>query len=162
MSSGIDWLNPIYGAYLCGIACMLGHVFRYFSSLRAARVQPQVGIYAVCCPLAIVLGLCAFALVLLTTKLYRSAHLQQRLRWLCFQSFFCGRGQYICCGGLSITMGIIVLKHKDNIKRLVHGEEKASRGKRMADIAVLGAGGWGMALAISATGAETALPYGRL
>ena len=27
MSSGTNWLHPIYGAYLCGVACMLGHVF---------------------------------------------------------------------------------------------------------------------------------------
>ena len=70
MSSGIDWLDPIYGAYLCGIACMLGHVFPIFFQFKGGKgAATSVGIYAVCCPLAIILGLCAFALVLLTTKI---------------------------------------------------------------------------------------------
>lgn len=50
MSSGIDWLDPIYGAYLCGIACMLGHVFPIFFQFKGGKgAATSVGIYAVCC-----------------------------------------------------------------------------------------------------------------
>lgn len=39
--------------------------------------------------------------------------------------FFAGDGNIFVVAALSIAMGIIVFaKHKDNIKRLVHGEEK--------------------------------------
>ena len=120
MSSGIDWLNPIYGAYLCGIACMLGHVFPIFFQFKGGKgAATSVGIYAVCCPLAIILGLCAFALVLLGSL---AAALTVVVLSIVF---FAGEGNIFVVAALSITMGIIVFaKHKDNIKRLVHGEEK--------------------------------------
>ena len=123
MSSGIDWLNPIYGAYLCGIACMLGHVFPIFFQFKGGKgAATSVGIYAVCCPLAIILGLCAFALVLLTTKIVSLGSLTVVVLSIVF---FAGEGNIFVVAALSITMGIIVFaKHKDNIKRLVHGEEK--------------------------------------
>ena len=127
MSSGIDWLDPIYGAYLCGIACMLGHVFPIFFQFKGGKgAATSVGIYAVCCPLAIILGLCAFALVLLTTKIVSLGSLAAALTVVVLSIvFFAGEGNIFVVAALSITMGTIVFaKHKDNIKRLVHGEEK--------------------------------------
>ena len=127
MSSGIDWLDPIYGAYLCGIACMLGHVFPIYFQFKGGKgAATSVGIYAVCCPLAIILGLCAFALVLLTTKIVSLGSLAAALTVVVLSIvFFAGEGNIFVVAALSITMGTIVFaKHKDNIKRLVHGEEK--------------------------------------
>lgn len=126
-SAGIDWLNPIYGAYLCGVACMLGHVFPIFFQFKGGKgAATSVGIYAVCCPLAIVLGLCAFALVLLTTKIVSLGSLAAALTVVVLSIvLFAGEGNIFVVAALSITMGIIVFaKHKDNIKRLIHGEEK--------------------------------------
>lgn len=125
--AGIDWLNPIYGAYLCGVACMLGHVFPIFFQFKGGKgAATSVGIYAVCCPLAIVLGLCAFALVLLTTKIVSLGSLAAALTVVVLSIvLFAGDGNIFVVAALSITMGIIVFaKHKDNIKRLIHGEEK--------------------------------------
>lgn len=125
--AGIDWLNPIYGAYLCGVACMLGHVFPIFFQFKGGKgAATSVGIYAVCCPLAIVLGLCAFALVLLATKIVSLGSLAAALTVVVLSIvLFAGDGNIFVVAALSITMGIIVFaKHKDNIKRLIHGEEK--------------------------------------
>ena len=125
--AGIDWLNPIYGAYLCGVACMLGHVFPIFFQFKGGKgAATSVGIYAVCCPLAIVLGLCAFAIVLLTTKIVSLGSLAAALTVVVLSIvLFAGDGNIFVVAALSITMGIIVFaKHKDNIKRLIHGEEK--------------------------------------
>ena len=127
MSSGIDWLNPIYGAYLCGIACMLGHVFPIFFQFKGGKgAATSVGIYAVCCPLAIILGLCAFALVLLTTKIVSLGSLAAALTVVVLSIvFFAGEGNIFVVAALSITMGTIVFaKHKDNINCLMPGEEK--------------------------------------
>lgn len=107
ISSGIDWLDPIYGAYLCGVACMLGHVFPIFFQFKGGKgAAISVGIYAVCCPLAIILGLCAFA----NCTAYNQnciARLTCRSAYggCAFNRFFCGRGQYICCGGFEHNNG---------------------------------------------------------
>ena len=127
MASGTNWLHPIYGAYLCGGACMLGHVVPIYFQFKGGKgAATSVGIYAVCCPMAIILGLCAFALVLLTTKIVSLGSLAAALTVVVLSIvFFAGDGNIFVVAALSIAMGIIVFaKHKDNIKRLVHGEEK--------------------------------------
>lgn len=126
-SAGIEWLHPIYGAYICGVACMLGHVFPIFFQFKGGKgAATSVGIYAVCCPIAIALGLCAFALVILFTKIVSLGSLAAALTVVVLSVvFFAGDGNIFVVSALSITMGIIVFaKHKDNIKRLIHGEEK--------------------------------------
>ena len=70
--------------------------------------------------------LCAFALVLLTTKIVSLGSLAAALTVVVLSIlFFAGEGNIFVVAALSIAMGIIVFaKHKDNIKRLIHGEEK--------------------------------------
>ena len=106
---------------------MLGHVFPIYFQFKGGKgAATSVGIYAVCCPPAIILGLCAFALVLLTTKIVSLGSLAAALTVVVLSIlFFAGEGNIFVVAALSIAMGIIVFaKHKDNIKRLVHGEEK--------------------------------------
>ena len=120
-----QWVQPAVA--LTGLCCCIGHCFPVFFKFKGGKgAATSVGIYAVCCPLAIILGLCAFALVLLTTKIVSLGSLAAALTVVVLSIvFFAGEGNIFVVAALSITMGTIVFaKHKDNIKRLIRGEEK--------------------------------------
>ena len=106
---------------------MLGHVFPIFFGFKGGKgVATSVGIFAVCCPIAIILGLTVFALMTLFTRIVSLSSLVATVTVISLSIvFYNSDANIILPALLSITMGVIVfLKHKDNIKRLVKGEEK--------------------------------------
>lgn len=124
---------PIYGAYICGLVCMLGHVFPVFYQFKGGKgVATSVGIFSVCSPISIVLGLLAFAIIAITTRYVSLASIIATFIVVIASAFFKSADapllpQLI----LSAIMGIIViLKHKDNIKRLISGTENKIGGKK--------------------------------
>ena len=65
-----EWLNSTYGAYLCCIAVMVGHIFPVFFGFKGGKaVACSVGTFAVCCPIAIILGLTGFVVSLVISKI---------------------------------------------------------------------------------------------
>ena len=121
------WAWSIFGAYICGIACMLGHVFPIFFGFKGGKgVATSVGIFAVCCPIAIALGLVCFALLLLITRIVSVSSLSATVVVVVFSIIFADAyAPLIPQIVMSVIMGIIVyVKHIDNIKRLMKGEEK--------------------------------------
>lgn len=130
-----EWSNGIYGAYLCGVACMLGHVFPLFFQFKGGKgVATSVGIFAVCCPIAIILGLIVFAISVLLTQIVSLSSLIATVVVVTLSLVFHKVDAFFWPQAvLSFAMGIIVvLKHIDNIKRLIAGKEKRLhiRGKR--------------------------------
>ncbi len=126
---GDVWALPIYGAYLCGVACMLGHVFPIFFGFKGGKgVATSVGIFAVCCPLAIILGLTAFALTLIIFRIVSLSSLSAAVVVVVLSIVFRTEengASWIPQTLLSVIMGAIVfIKHSENIKRLVAGKEK--------------------------------------
>lgn len=124
---GFEWAYAIYGAYICGLACMLGHVFPIFFQFKGGKgVATSVGIFAVCCPIAIILGLIAFAVSTLISRIVSLSSLIATvvvvvLSLINFDNTALFWPQAIPC----VLMGtVVILKHKDNIKRLIKGEEK--------------------------------------
>lgn len=140
----LSWAYPVYGAYLCGLVCMLGHVFPIFYQFRGGKgVAVSVGIYAVCCPKAIVLGLIVFALVTLLTKTVSIGSLIATVTVISlsvvfynspigiFKTELDSAASLLWQSILSIGMGVtIILKHIPNIKRLFSGEEKKIKIRR--------------------------------
>lgn len=140
----LSWAYPVYGAYLCGFVCMLGHVFPIFYQFRGGKgVAVSVGIYAVCCPKAIVLGLIVFALVTLLTKTVSIGSLIATVTVISlsvvfynspigiFKTELDSAASLLWQSVLSIGMGVtIILKHIPNIKRLFSGEEKKIKIRR--------------------------------
>ena len=140
----LSWAYPVYGAYLCGLVCMLGHVFPIFYQFRGGKgVAVSVGIYAVCCPKAIVLGLVVFALVTLLTKTVSIGSLIATVTVISlsvvfynspigiFKTELDSAASLLWQSVLSIGMGVtIILKHIPNIKRLFSGEEKKIKIRR--------------------------------
>ena len=133
--------NPLfhaeYGAYICCIAVMLGHIFPVFFGFKGGKaVACSVGTFAVCCPLAIILGLAAFVICLLVSKIVSLSSLVATL-------FVVGTAivveivsrsaayNVIPTVILIIIAGIIVFyKHKKNIIGLINGTEKRIKPKK--------------------------------
>ncbi len=128
--SSAQLLAPIVGAYICGVACMLGHVFPFFFGFKGGKgVATSVGIYAVCCPLAIIIGLMVFGIMLLISK-YVSLSSVLAAITVVVLSIIVAIVSYKTAAPiwpqilLTASMGVIVVsKHKDNIKRLIDGTE---------------------------------------
>ena len=116
----------VYGAYICGVICMLGHIYPVFFGFKGGKgVAISVGIFAICCPWAIVCGLALFAVLLPTTKIMSISSLSATIVVVATSFVFYDKTalflpQVIC----ATIMGLVVfLKHKDNIVRLIQGNE---------------------------------------
>lgn len=124
---------PIYGAYLCGVACILGHVFPIFFDFKGGKgVAVGVGIYLVCCPIAILVGLIVFAILFLVSKIVSFSSLMSTVVVVILSLILYNTSAlFFPQAVLSFIMGIIIIaKHKENIKRLLSGEEKRLSVKR--------------------------------
>ena len=127
------WALPIYGAYICGLACMLGHVFPLFFQFKGGKgVATSVGIFAVCSPVAIVLGLTVFAVVTLTSKYVSVGSVTAAITVvICSLIFRISDATIMPQIIMSVAMGlIVVLKHIENIKRIIAGTESKIGGKK--------------------------------
>ncbi len=123
----------VLGAYICGLLCMIGHVFPVFFKFKGGKgVATSVGIFAVCSPVAIALGLAVFAVITLTTKYVSLASLSATVVVVVTSVIFrLTDGYLIWQIVLAVVMGMIVfLKHGDNIKRLLNGTENKVGGKK--------------------------------
>ncbi len=126
-ATGAVWAQPIYGAYICGVACMLGHVFPVFFGFKGGKgVAVSVGIYAVCSWPAIVLGLTAFAISLLVSRIVSLSSIIAAIVVVGLSMVFhSDSGLLLPQIILSLIMGaIVIIKHIDNIKRLLAGTER--------------------------------------
>lgn len=116
----------VYGAFACGVACMIGHIFPIFFQFKGGKgVAISVGIFAICNPMAILAGLGVFAVLLPTVKIMSVSSLTATVVVVVMSIAFPNSvaslwPQAIC----SLIMGIIIfVKHKDNILRLIEGTE---------------------------------------
>ena len=128
-----DLALPIYGAYLCGLACMLGHVFPIFFQFKGGKgVATSVGIFAVCCPIAIISGLGVFAIITLLSRYVSLASIMATLVVVTLSLILHDKSAwFIPQAVLCVSMGILVIaKHKENIKRLIKGTESKIGGKK--------------------------------
>lgn len=125
--------NPIYlvqyGVYACGLACMIGHVFPIFFKFKGGKgVAISVGIFSVCCPIAIILGLIIFGILLATVKIMSISSLTATVvvvTTTVVYNLIKPTGIVVPQIIFALIMGFIVfIKHKENIGRLIRGEEK--------------------------------------
>ncbi len=126
----------MYGKYICGITCMVGHAFPVWFGFKGGKcAATSVGIFAVCCPFAIVAGLIGYAVNMLITRIVSLSTLIATVLVVGFSIGINGfngisNPDFVIIG-LSLLGGIIVFwRHKDNIKRLLRGEEKKLKIKK--------------------------------
>ncbi|MBQ2266093.1 MAG: glycerol-3-phosphate 1-O-acyltransferase PlsY [Clostridia bacterium] len=121
-----EWSYAIYGAYICGAACMLGHILPIFFEFKGGKgVATSVGIFAVCCPIAIVIGLSVFILCVIFTRYVSLGSVLAATVVVIFSIIFHNDAANILPQIiLAAIMGAMVIgKHKENIKRLLNGTE---------------------------------------
>ena len=132
--NGAEWAAPIYGAYVCGTACMLGHVFPIFFQFKGGKgVATSVGIYAICSPVAIISGLAVFAASTVISKIVSLSSLLATVVVVTLSIVLYDDSASIIPQLIfTLIMGsIVVLKHTSNIKRLLAGNEnKIGQGKK--------------------------------
>ena len=124
--TGSEWSYAIYGAYICGAACMLGHILPIFFEFKGGKgVATSVGIFAVCCPVAIIVGLIVFALCIIFTRYVSLGSVLGAITVVILSIIF-----YNDAAGIfpqivfALLMGAMVIgKHSENIKRLLNGTE---------------------------------------
>lgn len=124
--TNIEWSYAIYGAYLCGAACMLGHILPIFFEFKGGKgVATSVGIFAVCCPIAIIIGLAVFILCVIFTRYVSLGSVLAATVVVIFSIIFYNDAANILPQIiLAAIMGAMVIgKHKGNIKRLLNGTE---------------------------------------
>lgn len=125
--TGAVWAMPAYGAYVCGVFCIIGHIFPLFFGFKGGKgVATSVGIFAVCCPIAIIIGLVIFAISVLISKIVSLSSIIATVVVISLSLVFRNDQAYFAPQAImSLIIGaIVILKHYDNIKRLVRGEEK--------------------------------------
>lgn len=127
LENGESW--AVYGAFLCGLACMLGHVFPIFFQFKGGKgIATSVGIFAVCSYPAIIIGLAVFAICVWLTKIVSISSIAAAITVVVCTMIF----SFINLPALfwpqaviASLMGILVIvKHGENIKRLINGTEK--------------------------------------
>lgn len=126
-TTGNEIFNPVYGAYICGVAVMLGHVFPLFFGFKGGKgVAVSVGIFLICNPIAIISGLATFGILLLTTRIISISSLSATVIVVSFSMiFYFHTAEFWPQAIGAFIMGAIVfLKHAENIGRLIRGEEK--------------------------------------
>lgn len=118
---------PVYGALLCGVFCMLGHVFPVFFGFKGGKaVAVAVGIFYVSNWQAISLALGIFLIVLLISKIVSVASLSATVALFVSMLVFRPAGNVFVIASLTFIMcATVFLKHTENIKRLLKGQEKA-------------------------------------
>lgn len=123
----------VYGAFFCGVFCMLGHVFPVFFQFKGGKaVAVSVGIFAVADWRAILIVLAVFVIVLLISRIISVSSLTATACMpFCIAFLPHNSGELWINLSLTLIMvAIIYIKHIENIKRLIKGEEKAIFGKR--------------------------------
>jgi glycerol-3-phosphate acyltransferase PlsY len=128
---------PIYGALICGFFCMIGHVFPVFFQFKGGKaVAVSVGIFAIVDWRCISVALAVFVIVLLITRIISiSSLLATASMPVCVYLFPRNTGEKVWVSVLlTLAMALIIyLKHIENIKRLILGQEKPIFGKSKKD-----------------------------
>ncbi len=132
-----ELFNPVYGMFLAGLFCMLGHCFPLFFQFRGGKaVATSIGIFAVCGWPAIVFGIAVFVIAVALSKTVSLSSLLATVAvvggciYLAFSGFL-GDINPIIITVISLLAGALVfIRHKDNIVRLINGTEKKISVKR--------------------------------
>ncbi|MBQ3378649.1 MAG: glycerol-3-phosphate 1-O-acyltransferase PlsY [Clostridia bacterium] len=116
-------LVPVYGPWIGGIACMVGHVFPVFFKFRGGKaVATGVAVMAFACPIAGFPAVGVFFLIFAITRIVSVSSLSAFLAFPFFVWFFTKEPIFTVIAAAMFVFVLIL--HRENVKRLIRGEEK--------------------------------------
>jgi acyl phosphate:glycerol-3-phosphate acyltransferase len=118
------------GLSAMGVFALLGHQFTPFLRFRGGKgVATALGFYFAVSPLCAALALCVFLVFVYLWDFVSVGSMAAALSVPLFLFFLCQSAAVI--GGSLFVAGLICLKHRDNIRRLVAGKERRWRQRRL-------------------------------
>ncbi len=122
-------LAPEYALYICGAACMLGHIFPLYYQFRGGKgVSTAIGVLFCINWQAAAFVLATFLILLIITKMVSIGSVMGAVEWIIYSFIYAadkGIGLQLYTTLLAAVIGgLVIIKHKDNIIRLHRGEEK--------------------------------------
>lgn len=127
----MPYFNHIYGQFACAFGCMVGHCWPVFFQFRGGKAAAtSVGIFAVCCPPAIVLGLIGFIICMITAKMVSLGSLVATVIVVIVTVVYAHLGllgnvnPWVISAIMLVCGFIVFYRHKENIVRLINGTEK--------------------------------------
>ncbi len=130
-------IEPVYGAFICGIGCFLGHLYPVFFGFRGGKgALVALGTLLMIDWRAFLVVAAVFLFVFLITRIVSLSTLTAAAVYpvaifLLFPythlnetALFGISSRLIQTAFAAITVIIVFIKHIDNIKRLIAGEEK--------------------------------------
>lgn len=107
---------------LAGIAAFLGHLFPIYLKFKGGKgVATACGVMLVISPLATLLSASVFVILVLAKRYVSLGSMGAAAMLPVFLSFLTKGKPYLPVGVLISTL--VILKHKDNIRRLAEGKE---------------------------------------
>jgi glycerol-3-phosphate acyltransferase PlsY len=133
LAGNVTGLDPIQQAFFVSVAALAafaGHLFPLYLKLKGGGkgVATAAGCFLVISPMSVLAALIAFLLVLgwsgrvSAGSLSAAAVLPAAVWWRL--------GSPVYCGCAALMAVLIVLRHRDNIRRLLNGSEPAVNGKK--------------------------------
>ena len=137
-------LTPFIGGSIAGLFCILGHIFPVFFGFRGGKgIVTAAGTMVILDPRIFAIEITIFLIIFLCTRIISissivAAGCYPVVSFLCFEVLSpVGKLNEAACNmenppapiGLIVAMGaliaavVVIIKHKDNIIRLVHHEE---------------------------------------
>lgn len=118
--------NQIYDITL-GITAILGHVFSIYLRFKGGKgVATAAGVYALLSPWAMLIALAAFIIVVAASRYVSMGSITAAVVLVITQLIIAYRNNFEQLPILILTVFLalfIILKHKENIKRLIKGNE---------------------------------------
>lgn len=109
-------------AYICAVACVIGHCYPIFAHFRGGKaVSTAIGYFIAVNPIGGVLALVVFFIVLKLSKYVSLASMAGALSVLAATPFL----HMSVMGKIAnaLIIGLLVYRHKENIKRIKDGTE---------------------------------------
>ena len=114
--------DPRYAA-AAGVAAVVGHVFPIFYGFRGGKgVATAVGVFLALAPLAMLVGLAIFFLVVIITRYVSLGSCVTAVLLPPLAGLFHAPSAVLAAA--AIVAVLIVLKHRENLERLARGEER--------------------------------------